>query len=131
MNSSDRDRIILVLVVQIAQNDHIKVKQLHTKMLALQGTSSASAWTASLSAPPAFLAILRRLKLLSSPTVQRLELRFEGSERYFPFPHPESRPMEPVGIDSKNFAITGHGCQMVKPIFYGPLKLRSDFVARG
>jgi len=38
--------------------------------------------------------------------------------------------MEPVGMDSKNFAITGHGYQMVKPICCGPLKLPSDFVTR-
>ena len=24
--------------------------------------------------------------------------------------------MEPIGMDSKNCAITGHGCQMVKPM---------------
>jgi len=114
----------------MAKNNYVTVERLHTKIPSLQGTSSASPWTASLSTPPAFLAIFRRLKLLSSPIVQRLELRFEGRERYFPLPQPESRPMEPVGMDSKNSAITGHGCQMVKPICCGPLKLSSDFVAR-
>jgi len=35
-----------------------------------------------------------------------------------------------MGMDSKNCAITGHGCQIVKPMCNGRLKLRSDFVAR-
>ena len=106
------------------------IERLHTKIPSLQGTSSASPWTASLSTPPACLAIFRRLKLLSSPIVQRLELRFVGRERYFPLPHPESRPIEPTGMDSKNCAITGHGYQMVKPSCRTPSKVRSDFVAR-
>ena len=131
MNRRDRDCVILGCAVQNVQSNFVIAERLHTKIPSLQGTSSASPWTVSLSAPPAFLAIFRRLKLLSSPIVQRLELRFEGRGRYFPLPHPESRPIEPVGMESKNVAITGHGCQIVKQICCRLLKLCSDFVASG
>lgn len=35
--------------------------------------------------------------------------RSSGSGRYFPFPVPESRPIEPVGSVDRKRAIIGHG----------------------
>jgi len=55
---------------------------------------------------PACLAICRRFRLLSNPTIGD---EGPGSDRYFPFPVPESNPMFPGGIELKNFAMMGQG----------------------
>lgn len=60
---------------------------------------------------PACWAIWSKLRLRSRPIVSTLLRRFAGSGRYFPFPVPESRPIQPVGRSARNLAMMGQGCK--------------------
>ena len=46
----------------------------------------------------------------SEPTMKMFEL----TARYFPLPHPTSKPTEPSGRLVKKLSILGHGCMIVR-----------------
>ena len=56
-----------------------------------------------------FCATLKSGKLRSVPIIKIFSL----TERYFPFPQPTSRTNDPLGKESRNYFIFGHGLYLV------------------
>ena len=111
VNGCDRDSIVLdrTSVNRTGRRDSCRHSRTNASDLQLFPRTSPQITSRGTLTFPACLAADRRFLLLSKPIVHIAPDLSRGSGKYFPFPVPESRPTQPVGMSERNRETIGHG----------------------